>query len=242
MLTSHTARYNQFRGHALSVAPTVEPVSLDDVKAQLSIDGAADDTILTMYITAARQHAENMTGLALITQTWELVLDAWPTQGEPWWDGVRQGAMSSLTSNNRASNVLLPRYPLQTVDTITADAVAVTIADIFTVDTYQKPGRLVVKNGAAWPSYVQNANAIVITYTAGFGDAAADVPAALRVGLLQMIASLYSHRGDECSIEDAWKNSGAANAFSSYNSSSEMKFMCSFTSSYCLCLCFILAL
>jgi uncharacterized phiE125 gp8 family phage protein len=218
MLTSHAAIYSQYRGHALNTAPSVEPVSLSDVKAQLSIDGASDDTLLTIYITAARQHAEEITGLALITQTWDIVLDAWPSQGEPWFDGVKQGTMSALSSNSRAANVILPRYPLQSVDSITADAVAVTIADVFTADTYQKPGRLVVKSGSTWPSYVQNANAIVITYTAGFGDEATDVPAALRVGLLQMIASLYSHRGDECSMEDAWKNSGAANAFSAYSS------------------------
>ena len=216
MLTGRTPSYNSYRGHTLTTAPAIEPVSLSEVKAQLGIDGTADDTLLSMYITASREHAEQMTGLALITQTWTLTLDAWPGHGEPWWDGVRDMAISALRSAGRPSNILLPRYPLRTVESVTADGVAVTVADVFTVDNQQRPGRLVIKNGATWPTVLETANGISIEYTAGYGATASSVPAALRVGLLQMVASLYTHRGDQCSVADAWKSSGAESAFNAY--------------------------
>jgi uncharacterized phiE125 gp8 family phage protein len=157
-----------------------------------------------------------MSGIALITQSWRLSLDNWPCAGEPWWDGVRQGHIGEIRSNRRAASVILPRYPLQDVDSIEVDGAAVVVDDVFTVDTYQKPGRLTLKAGQALPVTVENSNGIQIVYTAGFGDSAADVPAGLKVGLLQMIASLYANRGDGCSVVDAYKASGAAAAFNAY--------------------------
>ena len=41
---------------------------------------SADDDLLSALITTARQHAENVCRRALITQTWELWLDAFPTR------------------------------------------------------------------------------------------------------------------------------------------------------------------
>lgn len=215
MLTGATAKYNYYRGHTLTTAPTSEPITLTEVKAQLNIDLDTDDTLLTMYITAARQYAEQMTGLALIDQTWTLTMDGWPGQNEDWWDGVRDGHINMLRTSGRPSNILIPRYPLQSVSTITADGVAVTIADTFIVDDQQKPGRLVIKSGATWPVVLENANGVVIEYVAGYGDAA-DVPMTLKVALLQMVASLYTFRGDGCTAEDAWKKTGAAAAFDAY--------------------------
>jgi uncharacterized phiE125 gp8 family phage protein len=52
-------------------APTEEPVALGDARLQVNI--ASDDTTydaeLTIYLKAARAHAEELTGTALMTQT-----------------------------------------------------------------------------------------------------------------------------------------------------------------------------
>ena len=40
------------------------------------------------------------------------------------------------------------------------------------------------------------ANAIEVVYVAGYGDAASDVPAPLKLGMMQHIAYLYDQRGD----------------------------------------------
>jgi len=217
MALRQTVSYTQYRGHTLDTAPASEPVTANDVKAQLEIDvsDTSKDTQIELYIEAAREMVEQYTGLALITQTWLLTLDNWPNSGEMWWDGVREGAISELQASGRASNVFLPRYPLQSVDSITADGSAVVVSDIFTVDTQQKPGRLVIKSGAAWPDVLRTANGIAITYTAGYGANATDVPAALRLAIIQMAAYMFEHRGD-CNTQDAMTMSGAKSLLGAY--------------------------
>jgi hypothetical protein len=217
MALSHPHSYNQYRGNRLVTGPALEPVGITTVKNQLRIQTTNDeDDLLELYIQSARELIEEHTGLALITQTWKLTLDDWPNSGERWWDGVRDMPISELRSTSRASDVLLPRYPLQSVDTITADGTAITIADTFITDTAQIPGRLVVKRGATWPVVLDQAAGIEITYSAGFGDAASDVPAAIRLAIVQMVATMYEHRGDGCTAAMAYAQSGAKNIVETY--------------------------
>ena len=209
--------YNQYRGHTLVTAPLAEPVSATAVKDQLELDVAdtSKDTQIELYITASRETVEEYSGLALITQTWKLTIDHWPNDRQQWWSGVRQGSIDELLQSGRASQVFLPRYPLQTVVAINADDVAVTVAEVFTVDTQQKPGRLVVKRSATWPTVLDNANGIDIEYTAGYGASASDVPAALRLAIIQMAAYMFEHRGD-CDTSSAMKMSGAQSMVNAY--------------------------
>ena len=52
-----------------------------------------------------------------------------------------------------------------------------------------------MRQGAlAWPSAAPHANGIEIAFTAGYGDAAADVPEPIRQALLLLIAHWYEHR------------------------------------------------
>jgi uncharacterized phiE125 gp8 family phage protein len=211
MALRNPVKYRQYRGHQRVTAPASEPITPNDVKTQLELDTSdtSFDSQLELYISAAREQAEAVTGLALITQTWKLTLDHWPNAGEPWWDGVRQGAITDLYSSGRPSDIILPRYPLQSVDSVTADGDSVTVADTFIEDTQQEPGRLVIKRGATWPVVLDNANGIGIEYTAGYGDNAEDVPATIRLALTQMAAHMFEHRGDGCTSEDAYRKSGA---------------------------------
>jgi len=217
MALRSTLNYNQYRGHTLVTAPLAEPVSVFDVKNQLEIDTADTDKDfqIELYITASREMVEEYTGLALITQTWKLTLDHWPNDRQQWWSGTRQGSINDLLQSGRASQVLLPRYPLQSVDAISSDGVAVTVASVFIVDTQQKPGRLIVKRGATWPSVLDNANGVDIEYTAGYGISALDVPAALRLAIIQMASYMFEHRGD-CDTASAMKKSGAQSMVNAY--------------------------
>ena len=155
---------------------------------------------------------EEATGIAMINQTWRLSLDAWPSQRADWWDGVRQGAIADI--NGAPDYVYLPRYPLASIDAVTVydDAgtpASVVVAETFNVDTYQKPGRMVLRNGATWPIALRNSNAIDVDYIAGFGATAASVPPTLRRAVKQVAAYLYSHTGDDCTPDDALGAAGA---------------------------------
>ena len=78
-------------------APTGEPVSLTEAKAQCRVDITDDDTYITALITAARSHLETIARpqLAMITQTGECLLDDWPGGGTL---GLRPYPQQSVTS------------------------------------------------------------------------------------------------------------------------------------------------
>lgn len=200
---------HQYRGLKLKTAPATEPVTAADLRTQLvESSSALPDAEANALIEESRGMIEEMTGLALITQTWEMAIDRWPAGREPWWNGVRQGAISELHAPNHLRSLELPRYPLQSVDVVTVydeggNASTVTIGSTFDVDTFQSPGRVTLQTGATWPVALRANNAIVIEFTSGFGSAASDVPAILRRAVKQVAAYLYTHRGDDCQIEDA---------------------------------------
>ena len=65
----------------LITAPELEPVTLADARSFLRIDTSADDEILQKLLTTAREMVETRTGLALITQSWQLKIARWPRSG-----------------------------------------------------------------------------------------------------------------------------------------------------------------
>lgn len=203
-------RFVNYRGHAVETAPSVEPVTAAELKAFLR-DDSLSDSEANDFIEEARNLIEEMTGLAIITQEWRLSLDQWPSARGEWWDGVRQGSIAELHGSQAA--IPMPRYPLQSVDAVSVfneagTETAVTVADVFDVDTYQKPGRLALKSGAVWPVALRPTDAIQIVYTAGFGDAATDVPAAVKRAVKQVAAYLYANRGDCCDMSAALSAAG----------------------------------
>lgn len=208
----------QHRGLALTVQPTGEPVADTELWLHLNSDQASFPDAKS-YITDARQDIEQRTGIAFLTQTWRLALDRWPTGGEGWWDGVRQGAVSDLYGASQKS-VELPRWPLQSISGINTyddggNATAVTVASTFDVDLYRVPGRMTLKGGAVWPIGLRSSNAIEITFVAGY-TSAANVPGPLKRAVKQLAAYYFSHRGDECDPKDAYVASGAESIVSRY--------------------------
>ena len=63
----------------LLVAPTAEPVTLDQAKFAARLTGiSAFDGMLPVYIQAAREIAEMETGVRWMAQEWRQDLDGWP--------------------------------------------------------------------------------------------------------------------------------------------------------------------
>lgn len=154
-----------------------EPVTAAEAKAHLRVDHADDDAYIGTLITAARQHVEEWTSRALVTQTWELKLDRFPASGA----------------------IALPRPPLQGVTAITYiddnGASQTLAADQYTVHTSELPGRVTRAYEVTWPSTRAVPNAVTVTYTAGYGAAAA-VPNPIKQALLLIVGDLYRNRED----------------------------------------------
>ena len=163
----------------LITPPAAEPVTLAEAKAHLKLDTADDDVLIASLIVAARARAEWHTGRAFVTQSWTLHLDAWPA------DGI----------------VEIPLPPLQSVTSVTTYALDDT-ARLLGSSTYQvdaASGRLTLKSGVTPPTDLRAMNAVEIAFTAGYGATSA-VPAPVKQAILQTVADLYVHRGDETQI------------------------------------------
>jgi uncharacterized phiE125 gp8 family phage protein len=156
--------------------PTVEPITLSEVKANSRIATSADDTLLTALITVARQMTESEIGKALIDTTIDYRTD-WCF---PAWFDVPRGPLRSVTS-------------VSYVDT--AGATQVLAANQYVVDSYDAEGRIVPAYSVSWPSTRLVQNAVTVRYVAGYGAAASAVPLAIRHAILMLVDHLYEHAG-----------------------------------------------
>ena len=161
----------------LKTPPSVEPVSLEEAKNYLKVETADDDTLISSLIKSARELIERYLRKALITQTWEMVLD----------DG--------------GSMVVIPRPPLQSVTSIKtiAEDGTETVEDPekYIVELgYDSPGRVMLKSGQTW-SIHRGFASFIVEFIAGYGDQASDVPEIIRQAILQLTAYFYENRGVE---------------------------------------------
>lgn len=137
---------------------------------------ASDDTLLTALIQAAREYTEGFQNRALVTQTWELVLDEWPAE----------------------DYIDIPLPPLQSITSIVYKDTAGTEATMSTgdyiVDVDSFVGRVALAYGKSWPSAtLYPYGGIRIRFVAGYG-LAVSVPQATKQALLLLIAAWYENR------------------------------------------------
>lgn len=161
----------------LITAPTTYPVDLATAKLHCRVDASDEDTLLTALITAATEMAEQKTGRALMTQTWELTLDAFPT------------------------SIKLTRVPVQTITSVkyrdtagvlqTLSGAAYTLAqDDFGFS------KISTAYGTTWPTTQVRDDAVVVEFVAGYTNAAA-VPNSIKQWILLMISTMYTNRETE---------------------------------------------
>lgn len=161
-------------------APAAEPVDRDaddGVKKHLRVTHTADDDYITALITVAREQVEALVNRALITQTWDLTLNAFPL----------------------GRYIPIPRPPLQSVTSISyidEDGVSNTFdSNNYFVDTSSEPGRIVLNTAADWPSEsLRPAAAVTVRYVSGYGSSGSDVPARIKQAILMLIGHLYENR------------------------------------------------
>ncbi len=189
-------------GTQLLTVPTIEPITTTEAKAFLRVDDSDEDSLIDALIKSARKYTENFIDKALITQTWVMWMDGFPRtrnrgSAEPWWDGVREGAISSL-HNKVLREIFIPKAPLQSITSVITidpeDAETTFSAVNYIVDIYSPRGRIVLRDGGVWPSDLREANAVKITFITGYGDAASAIPDDIITAMKQLIAHWFEHR------------------------------------------------
>lgn len=180
----------RYRSLKRIAAPVVEPVSLADAKAHCRVDTQADDALLQGYITAAREWVEDYIDRALVTQQLVMRLDAFPPEIE------------------------LPRPPMIASGTATAVTITYVTGDSggtatlsaaeYRIDRDSTPGAIRTLYAGSWPSHLLDANAVTVTWWAGYGDATS-VPQRVKNAILMCVHELYEKRGEAVMPEAAMR-------------------------------------
>lgn len=157
----------------LLTAPAVEPLSLAEAKAFLRIEHNEDDDVIDALIASARIHVEAQTRRALITQQWRLTLDAWPADG-------------------RLKVLPAPLAALDAVRVYDDSGAASLDLQSFVVD---RAGSQLIFAPWALAQPDRSVAGIELDVTAGYGDAAGDVPEPLRHAVRLLTAHWYENRG-----------------------------------------------
>ena len=158
-------------------APTVEPISLYEMKLHSRIDHDDEDTLLDSLIKSARQYCETFTGRAFCTQTIQYYLNNWPS----------------------GDAIYLPLPPVQSVSSVrwtdsSGTETTLTVSDDYEVDTDSEPARVVLPYNKSWPTGILAPNnPIVVEYVAGYGNAT-DVPEYIKAAIKLYAGALYENR------------------------------------------------
>lgn len=160
--------------YAQTTPPIAEPLTLAEVKAHLRLDDGEEDALLSSLIATARDHLERETGLCLMAQAWRLYLDDWPA------DGIIRIAKSPVQAIQAVMVFDAEGGPLQ-----------VSLEDHL-LDGVGRPARLWLRDP---PAPGQALNGIEIDFSAGFGEAGADVPDTLKRAMLIHIGHMFAFRG-----------------------------------------------
>lgn len=155
-------------------APAAEPISLQEAKDHLSVDGTDHDALIESKITAVRQAVEDFLRRRLVTQTLDWRLDEFPD-----------------------SYLLETPVPIQSLSSIAyvdTDGAAQTLASaLYQVDAYSVPGRIMPAYGEVWPSIRDQLNAVTIRIVAGYGNPPA-VPRPIVEAMLLYLGAAYANR------------------------------------------------
>lgn len=163
----------------LITAPAQQPVTLAEAKAHLHFDSAIEDTRISDLIETATQRLDGRDGKlgrCLITQQWRMTLPCFPRV------------------------IAVPLPPCQAIVSITyldadgaeqtLDPSAYRVAGLNGSD----PATIRPAYGTSWPDHRHDVESVTVTFTAGYGDAPANVPSPLRSAILMHLAHLFEHR------------------------------------------------
>lgn len=157
-------------GLTLITPPAAYAVTTSEAKAHCRVDGTDDDTLIDGLIAAATEYAEQYTGRSLAAQTWKLTLDAF------------------------SDSILLPKGPVQSVASVkyfdaAGDEQTVSAGD-YTLDNTSDPAWIVRNSDASWPTPMDGANVVSVTYATGYST----VPAPIKQACLLLIGDWYRGR------------------------------------------------
>lgn len=155
---------------AAVAAPSPEPVSLDQAKAQLRVDGSEEDALISQLIAAARSHLENACGVRFAR---------------------RSGVV--LKCDAFADFERLPEAPVASVASITytdtAGATQTLSSSVYELRADGVEAAVVLKSGQSWPA-TEPGSRITVTAAIGYETP----PAEVQLAMAMLVAHFYDNR------------------------------------------------
>lgn len=186
----------------LTVPPAAEPLTAADIRARLGLSSDVADTALDPLIKAARQQIDGWSGWlgrALVNQTWTMYLPAF------------------------RSVIEIPLPPLQSIASvkyIASDGNEVTLdPSDYRVVPGNPPG---IEMVSSLPTAACQDDAVRVSFVAGYGPDAENVPEPIRTAIALMVSNLRSmtSRDPRLSVDAvvgvssksyaSWESSGGA--------------------------------
>lgn len=171
---------------------TVSPATPSELANFLGVDPT--DTLLPGILIAATDGAEAWLNRAIVEREYVAYWPNWPNTGAISYRDL------SRDSNGGAYYVELPYTGPATVSSVEVSGTA------FTAYTLQ------LTNPVRLCAYPQRGD-LTVAYAAGWPEA--DVPGAIKQGIIEAAAFMYEHRG-ECDAQDALTRSGGADKMRRY--------------------------
>jgi uncharacterized phiE125 gp8 family phage protein len=157
----------------------VNALTVEEFKAHARIDAADEDPLYsTVFVPAAIKWCEEQIERAFITQTWQMTFDVFE---------------SSIAIIELLRPELISVTSFTYIDTAGDSQTLVEDTD-FIKSTSSHKGRLQPVFGLVWPDARRQMDAITITYTAGFGPLATDIPGDIKMAIAMLAAHWNENR------------------------------------------------
>jgi len=186
-------------GLALYTAATGLAVSLEDAKRQcgVALDLQYADAAITGHIKTATRWVELRLGRQLLTASWDLQLDSFPSG---------------------RGKILIPLSPLRSITSITylesaAGASTTLASSSYRVITSREPGEVTPAFGTVFPSTYAVDGAVTIRFSAGYG-VATEIPDGIRDAVKLKAHELYKL---ECNEDSRGMEEAAINLLTPYS-------------------------
>jgi len=158
--------------------PSSEAISLADAKAQMRVTHDAENYFIDELIEDVREEFEGLTGHSVMPRTWELTIDRFPV-------------VLPLI-------IRLPMPPVISVESIKyldVDGVLQTLSSSVykLVLEDNTTAWLELKKDQSWPATIPAGDAVIVSYTAGYGDAAS-VPRTIKKWMKMVATDWYRNR------------------------------------------------
>jgi uncharacterized phiE125 gp8 family phage protein len=186
----------------LITPPTEEAIDIDNARDFLGIEGTDSDIRIDALIKSARIEFENSRGCAMISSTWEIVLNEFPCRD------LRIPMLNEFPCRDLRIPMLISVTSIKYLDSA---GVEKTLAD--TVYRYTAAGidggigRVQLRYGQVWPTVYPERDSVKVRYLAGWATATA-VPEPIKDGIRAFVAEQYDGTDRSAIYRNFWRSYG----------------------------------